>query len=106
MSISDELMARYYRLASWTPLRPDAASAGSKEAARVRDRANLSLAPPLLRKRWTSGMLVSARSDFEHADLPAFSAAQGSGQSAVTIVSKRLSWKLSSLKNHAAEARD
>ena len=44
MSISDELMARYYPLLLGKPLDPERASAGSEEAPRVDDRRNVSLA--------------------------------------------------------------
>ena len=43
MSISDELMARYYPLLLGKPLDPWRASAGSEEAPRVHDRRNVSL---------------------------------------------------------------
>ena len=43
MSVSDDLMARYYDIAPRTHIRQRRASARSQEATRVRNRADLSL---------------------------------------------------------------
>ena len=60
MSISDELMARYYELLLRREAPMRHASAGGEEAARVRNRADLSLGRTRPEERWMNGTPASA----------------------------------------------
>ena len=83
MSISDELMARYYPLLLGRELPRGVTSARSQEAARRGDRADVSLALRTRRGWSTSGTRASARSGLADADLPPFRSEAGDAVSVV-----------------------
>ena len=104
MSISDELMARYYDLLlGRTPPDDMHPLEAKKQFALeiVRTYHSLAVAQKTL-DEWNTRF---SKRDLEHADLPAFSAASGDGQAAVTLVSTLIG-TFSSWKNHTAKSRD